>query len=122
MKSADDVIDTFMSSERIYQDMLLASQHEDKYEENFVIRKFVDIDIDMEFRGFVSEGKFTAASQYNYLVHSKRLCAQREKIEELLKGFFEKEVKPCMQSEGFPQSYVIDFAVCDPGELGFFPV
>ena len=114
--SAEEVIDTFMSSERIYQDFLLATKQRDHFEENFVIRTFTDIDVDMEFRRFVHKGKLTCVSQYNYLVHSKRLCAEKEKIASLLNTFFATEVKPCLEQDpGFPGSYIIDFAVCNPG-------
>ena len=51
IKSAKEVIEMFIKSERIYQDMLLALSNKERFRENFVIREFVDIEVDMEFRG-----------------------------------------------------------------------
>jgi hypothetical protein len=55
MKNASDVINSFIVSERIYQDMILATEKipRDKFHENFIIREFFHIDVDMEFRGRV---------------------------------------------------------------------
>lgn len=115
MLSAEDVIETFLSSERIYQDFLLALEQKHCFEENFVVRKFVEIDVDMEFRGFVYGNKLTALSQYNYLIHSEKLCRQRHNINSLLLTFFHEEVEPCLIDKEFPDNYIIDFAICDFG-------
>lgn len=54
VKSSQEVIEMFIKSERIYQDMLLALSNRERFRENFVIREFVDIEVDMEFRGTYS--------------------------------------------------------------------
>ncbi|WAQ94653.1 hypothetical protein MAR_007124 [Mya arenaria] len=78
VKTAGEVIDMFLRSERIYQDLLLAAVNQvSKYHEHFVIRKFVDIDVDMEFRGFVWKNELVALSQYNYAIYSERLASNK---------------------------------------------
>ncbi|XP_041359284.1 uncharacterized protein LOC121375728 isoform X2 [Gigantopelta aegis] len=114
VKSADEVLDMMFRSERIYQDMLLAVQIEDRFCENFVIRQFVPIDVDMEFRGFVYGKQLVALSQYNYLIHSKRLVEKRSQISDLIRDFFNTQVTSRLKShKTFPDNFVIDFAVCD---------
>ncbi len=110
--TAAECLNMLVRSERIYQDMLLAIQVSHRFRENFVIRKFVEIDVDMEFRGFVYNGKLTALAQYNYLIHSERLCSRRGVIARLIKAFYECQVAPKLYAhEKFVKSFVIDFAV-----------
>lgn len=111
---AADVIDMFVRSERVYQDLLLAAVNRPEvYDENFVIRKFIPIDVDMEFRGFVYNGKLTALSQYNYMIYSERLVAKKEAIAKQILDFFNRSVQPKLTSAGFPGEFIIDFAVCN---------
>ena len=107
------VLDMFIRSERIYQDMMLAVNNKERFNEHFVIRKFVQIEVDMEFRGFVYDNTLTALSQYNYLIYSKVLIEKRDKIQRDILQFFNEEISPRMQSSQAPANYIIDFAICD---------
>jgi len=107
-----EVLQTFCRSERVSQDMLLAMNQKQQFREHFVIRKWVDIDVDMEFRGFVHNNTLNALSQYNHLTYFPRLVEMREKIQNLITHFFEKEAKPRL--EGTFSQYVIDFAITGP--------
>ena len=116
VKSAVEVLDMFLRSQRIYQDLYLAAINQpEKYNENFVIRKFVEIDIDMEFRGFVFENELVALSQYNYLICSKRLVDGKEKYGQMVKKYFDDSVKPKLMTAEFPKNLIVDFAICDEG-------
>lgn len=116
VKSAAEVIDMFMRSLRIYQDLHLACiNQKDKYNENFVIRKFVDIDTDMEFRGFVYENELVALSQYSYLICSQRLVDDKEKYEKMVRRYYNESVKPKLMASDIPKNLVVDFAICDEG-------
>ncbi|KAL8624104.1 hypothetical protein ACOMHN_036107 [Nucella lapillus] len=111
VRSAANVMDMTLRSERIYQDLLLALKVKDRFRENFVVRTFVDIDVDMEFRGFVFEGGLVALSQYNYLIHSKRLCDSKEQMAARIESFYNESVKPKLQAGKFVDSFIIDFAI-----------
>lgn len=116
VKTADEVVDMFIRSERIYQDLLLAAVNQvDKYEEHFVIRKFVDIDVDMEFRGFVWNYELVALSQYNYAICSERLVAEKEKFSNMVKNYYNTKIKPKLEKTKFPPKSIVDFAICDQG-------
>lgn len=116
VKTSTEVIDMFLRSERIYQDLLLAAVNQkDKYNEHFVIRKFVDIDVDMEFRGFVFNYELTGLSQYNYAIYSERLVKDKEMFQKLVRDYYDTSVKPKLKDSEFPENSIIDFAVCDQG-------
>lgn len=110
-KAGQEVIEMFFKSERIFQDMLLAVEKKERFNENFVIRKFFHIDIDMEFRGFVYNGKLTCLSQYNYLIYSERLQQNKTEIQNSLKNFFYQNILNKLSEAKFPNKYVIDFAL-----------
>ncbi|GFS15448.1 cell division cycle protein 123 homolog [Elysia marginata] len=113
MKSADDVIDCCVRSERVYQDLLLALALPSRFRENWIVRQFIHIDVDMEFRGFVHQQKLTAISQYNYLIFSQRLADNKDFYLQTITTFFENNIKPKLS--GFVMDYIIDFAVCENG-------
>ena len=113
VKNASQVLEMFCKSERIYQDMLLAIQKEERFVENFIIREFVHIDVDMEFRGFVYDGRLTALSQYNYLIYSKRLEERKKEIELFIRNFFDRKVMPKLDK--FIKNFIIDFALVNDG-------
>ena len=109
MENARQVIDLFIKSERINQDLTLAIEHKDRFQENIVIRKWVTIDVDMEFRAFVCNNKLNAISQYNYVCHFPRLEKMKGELENRINEFFSNVVHPRLASKF--SSYVIDFAV-----------
>jgi hypothetical protein len=131
IKNAHEVIEMFIKSERIYQDMLLALSNKERFRENFVIRKFVDIEVDMEFRGintckniktisnviiiinlgFVYDGNLNALSQYNFLMYSENLVKNKLVVQDLILKFFNDKVTQILSKSGFSKHYVIDFAV-----------
>ncbi|KAL4222897.1 hypothetical protein ACF0H5_018937 [Mactra antiquata] len=116
VKTAEEVVDMFIRSERIYQDLLLACVNQlSLYDEHFVIRQFVDIDVDMEFRGFVYDYNLVALSQYNYAIYSERLAKGKEKYGQMITDYFEKSVRPKLLGSNFPKNSIVDFAICDEG-------
>lgn len=114
--SACQVLDMFMRSERIYQDLLLAAVNQKEvYNEHFVIRKFVDIDVDKEFRGFIYKQNLTALSQYNYMIHSKWITDNEDYIQSAILNYYADVVRPKLKAAKFVEDLIIDFAMCDGG-------
>eukprot|EP01124_Arcella_intermedia_P009398 TRINITY_DN16132_c0_g1_i1.p1 TRINITY_DN16132_c0_g1~~TRINITY_DN16132_c0_g1_i1.p1 ORF type:complete len:246 (+),score=54.86 TRINITY_DN16132_c0_g1_i1:367-1104(+) len=112
IKTGQEVLDSFTRSERIYQDMMLALEHPQRFKQNFVIRKWYTIEPDMEFRGFVCNSKLTAVSQYHHLVHFPRLLQEKKEIMERILEFWPK-VHVNLQSHPLLNGkYIIDFAFC----------
>ena len=116
VSSAKDVLSMFFVSERIYQDLLLATEVyqrnslTEKFCENFILRQFYPIDVDLEFRGFVYQRQLTCLSQYNYLIYSQRLNENKEKISQKIRKFFSEIIREKFK-EFQCENYVIDFAL-----------
>eukprot|EP01083_Nonionella_stella_P188565 695313_1 len=110
VQNAKQVISMFINSERIHHDVAGALKYgKDKFKQNVVIRKWIPIDIDMEFRGFVYKSKLNAVSQYNHFIHFKRLTQMKDAVQKQLQDFFEEKVKEKLKTY---EGYVIDFAIC----------
>eukprot|EP00040_Diaphanoeca_grandis_P041754 m.263444 g.263444 ORF g.263444 m.263444 type:complete len:365 (+) comp50435_c0_seq1:183-1277(+) len=112
--TAADALRLFMCSERLMQDMLLALQRPDRWVENFVVRQWVDIDVDMEFRGFVKDGKLCALSQYNHLAYFPRVANQQDHIASIVRDFFKRNITSALKQTF--DDYIVDFAITHLGE------
>ncbi|GAB5355358.1 hypothetical protein AAMO2058_000199000 [Amorphochlora amoebiformis] len=108
----------FIRSERIYQDMTLALDRPE-FKSGWAIREWSDIDIGMEFRGFVHERRFCALCQYDYLVKIDALQDKktREKIVSIIQDFYKKSVAPALHGgKSKFKSYIADFAIDTKGK------
>jgi gamma-glutamylcyclotransferase (GGCT)/AIG2-like uncharacterized protein YtfP len=115
------LVDVFCTSERVYQDLTLALEHLDRFEQHFIVRKWKTIDPGMEFRGFFNKGRLNALSQYNHLVLYPEVVQKEKEILSKILRFFETNVQPKLdQSRLFQNGYVIDFAITtgEDGSLG----
>lgn len=77
-----------------------------------MVRQWVDIDPDMEFRGFVVDGTLTALSQYHHLVFFPRIQRVHSQIADAVRSFFAEEVSGRLAS-AYPR-YIIDFGLVWP--------
>ena len=112
IKDASQAINCFARSERIDNDMKLAldvASRSGEWTESFCVRKWHNIAVDMEFRGFVFGGKLRALSQYNHMFVSPRLLKNRDYLLKMMTDSFENQVKPRLDHKF--SDYVIDFAV-----------
>jgi D123 len=112
MTTAQEVLDAFMRSSRISDDMRLALDRKDRFRENFVVRKWHNIAIDMEYRAFVYKGKMTAMSQYNHVLYSPRVVSKGHQIMRDCFQFWEANLRDSLAANEKLESYVVDFAVC----------
>ena len=97
--------------------MLLALERPERWDENFAVRRWVDIDVSMEFRGFVKGGRLCALSQYNHLCFFPELPPMEAALEAQIRRFYEENIRLRLASSF--QDYVIDFAVTGCGEQDF---
>ncbi len=68
--------------------------------------------IDLEFRGFVYNGQFTALTQYNEYVYFPALRQRKEEILDLIKSQFDQKILPVISLK----NYVVDFILCTEKE------
>ena len=73
-----------------------------------VVRQFVDFEPELEFRGFVYEGKLTALTQYNEFVYFPRLAAHADLVSARIRDAFEGAILPALTA-GHQTNYVVDF-------------
>jgi hypothetical protein len=90
--------------------MRIALEHSTlEWNQHFIVREWVDIEPDMEFRGFVCNGQLNALSQYNFIFYSERLEQTKDLLPYRIKQFHDTLIFPKLK-ERFTQ-YVVDFAV-----------
>lgn len=92
-RSASGVFASILRSERVMQDMLLALDHKERFLEHLVVRPWIDIDVDMEFRGFVCDNRLNAVSQYNHLAYFPRLLPMKHSLQRLIEQFFNVNIR-----------------------------
>jgi len=111
MRSASEALEFFAKSERTWNDMVLAlACEENGWEEHAIVRRWVDLEPDMEFRCFVANGCLTAISQYHHLVYFPRLVSNRDSVLLRLLAAFH-EISPRLEGITPRNGYVLDIAV-----------
>jgi len=108
--TAAESLSQLLTSDRIFEDLTLAMAHPDRFEQNIIVRRWVHIDVDMEFRGFVYNNALNALSQYNYVTYFPRLAKQKDDLAQRILQFFNARVRAPLEQKQY-NNYVIDFAV-----------
>jgi hypothetical protein len=112
--NADEALQLIMYSSRAISDIKRALDFADKSSWNLklIVREFVEIPIEGEFRGFVYNNKLNALSQYYADCFFPEIASetQKKKIEERVLTFFEQEIKDSLKHLS---SYIVDFVVTD---------
>jgi len=107
VNNAKDALATFFSSKRIYTDLMLAFL-EDSFELDIILRKWSDdFVIELEFRGFVFNGEFTALTQYYNLLYIPFVAKNHKLIEEKIVSFWKTNMKDIIPMK----NYTIDFGL-----------
>ena len=107
-----EAIELLTDSERVYDDLLTALEHLVKHPKEFtqkiIIREWIDIPIDMEFRGFVYNKTLNALSQYYHYCFFPKLVQELPMIERKIKDFY-KSIRDLVPLD----SFIMDFAVLE---------
>eukprot|EP01089_Gocevia_fonbrunei_P021407 TRINITY_DN8318_c0_g1_i2.p1 TRINITY_DN8318_c0_g1~~TRINITY_DN8318_c0_g1_i2.p1 ORF type:complete len:281 (-),score=36.93 TRINITY_DN8318_c0_g1_i2:67-909(-) len=112
--NSKEVLDLLTSSKRIYEDfsqdlVKIKQSNSLKFTQNVILREWVNIPIEMEFRGFVYQKKLTALSQYYHTVYFPHLKDQISDIIEKIKSFWNDELINVIPIE----TSIVDFAVLE---------
>ena len=124
-------MDMLARSARVEEDLSMALEPESiaRFEQNIIVREWIPIAVDMEFRGcvlqsycspmlansicrFVHNGSLNALSQYNYATFYPRLVKFKDELGEQIRQYFDAKVRDKLLKAGF-RDYVIDFAVLE---------
>jgi len=118
VNTAKEGLELFTQSDRICQDLTLAIEDFNKKKSDFniqlIVRKWVDIPISSEFRGFVKNNRLTALSQYYDVCYFPELVQNKDSIEREVKDVFENHIKPKVT---FTDSYIVDFCKTEQGKV-----
>eukprot|EP01113_Clastostelium_recurvatum_P030372 TRINITY_DN3683_c0_g1_i2.p1 TRINITY_DN3683_c0_g1~~TRINITY_DN3683_c0_g1_i2.p1 ORF type:complete len:303 (-),score=57.82 TRINITY_DN3683_c0_g1_i2:291-1166(-) len=109
--SGTEAIDMLVRSQRrIYPDLtlLLLQQSEAEFNENIILREFVDLRPEMEFRAFIHQGQMTGLTQYNSLCYVPEVAGNHEALGKSILAYWDTRVRPLVPPT-IP-SYVCDFA------------
>lgn len=127
MKTPEQVTRIFLNSERIWHDMQLAlacsdssggdgdsssdSSLVESWNESLAVRRWVEIEPDMEFRCFICGGVLTAVSQYRHLLYFPRLERHSAQVLRTLQDFVEITVAPRLAGVFPKDDYILDLAL-----------
>lgn len=106
VSSGKEVLALFTLSERIFEDLELALEDRAHFAQNVVIRQWVPIPIEYEFRGFVHNRKLNALSQYYHHCYFPELVAREAEIANTVRDFWTR-IEPLLPVD----SMICDFAV-----------
>jgi len=104
--SGEEALNLLCESERIYEDFELALDRPN-FNVQLIVREWIDIKIEYEFRGFVVNGVLTAVSQYSDPCYFEDLIKNKSKCEKQILDFFKNTLKDTIPIN----SYIIDFAL-----------
>ena len=106
--SGKEAMELLLDSQRVYDDLITALQFSKKkgFTQKIFIREWIDIPIDMEFRGFVHKKNLNAISQYYHYLLFPNLPKQIPIIEKRIKEFYDS-----IKNKITLDSFIIDVAV-----------
>jgi len=107
--TAEEVMQTLLHSNRVITDEIpLVLEHVNEWKEQIVLRRWTDVPVWFEMRGFVFDGKLTSLCQYYNEVVCQEVLENKDKIEKLILDFAQKIIP---QIPITPKEYCIDFLV-----------
>jgi len=105
--SGNEAINLLTTSERIFEDMELALETPNKFQNGLIIREWIDIPLELEFRGFVYGRKLTAVSQYFHPLYFPSLLTKQELLSQRIQDFYYNQVLEKLNVD----NCIIDFAI-----------
>lgn len=110
-ETAFDVLETFLTSERVCEDDLpLALSFPSSWSQHIAVRAWVHVPVHCEVRGFVMNGQLTALSQYFAGVYFPQLVAAKDRVLKMVQRSFTQLMLELLH-DGKLADFVIDFAV-----------
>jgi len=88
VNSAQEAMQLLKDSSRVYQDLLRACKQE-KWDIQILVREWIDIPVQSEFRAFVYNKKIRAISQYYDVCFFPELIQDKENIIKRIQYYFE---------------------------------
>eukprot|EP01080_Neovahlkampfia_damariscottae_P008499 gene8499-323_t len=110
-KKIEEVLLLLKSSDLIYSD--LKQMKDSKIKPVLVLRKYYDLNSDMEFRLFIKNNDLICISQRNCLTFYKHLIEKKDEIENKIKQFFKDEIKNKFELK----NYIVDVYISTKNKI-----
>ena len=104
-----EVISNIIKSKRCFEDLKISLKYNSNFKQNIIIRKWVSIKPQNEFRAFIFDNKFVAMSQYNYVIKFAQIIRNKNIFCELIQNFWKTKCENILSKKY--DKYIIDFAV-----------
>jgi len=108
VSSGEEALNLLLLSQRIKSDLYMAIEFPDAFNLQVLVREWIPMRPDYEFRAFVFGNKLNAISQYCYYQHFPHIVSNREKIRQKLITFWES-VKDMIKQD----NYIMDVVITD---------
>lgn len=114
IRCADDAMSLLFRSQRTFGDIMNAELFlgGEEFEMNIILRRWVDIYPEWEFRAFVYDNQITACSQYNSHCYVPEMALNKMKIQDLILSKWE-EVKSDIPRASYTIDFVLDSQLKD---------
>jgi hypothetical protein len=110
--SGNEAMQLLSQSFRVHTDVTRALQ-DGKLSLQCIVREWLNIPIQHEYRGFVCKKNLTGLSQYFHYIFIEQLQSQSEAISKLIYHYWNGKVKHLIKHD----SYVIDFAILEDNRI-----
>jgi len=110
--SAEEALELFLQSRRIYWDLNYDLKYPDEFSLHIIVREWVNIPLKHEFRAFVHRDTITALSQYFTQLYFEELQSGQDELKDMIVDFW-KRIKSIFPF-GDEAQYCIDFAIVHP--------
>jgi len=88
VKSGFEALDMLRNSSRIREDLMKTLEFPDHLKINLIVREWIQMEPEYEFRAFVYNHQLNALSQYCYLQFFDNIQKEKQTIEKEIKNFF----------------------------------
>jgi len=105
--SGKDAINLLLKSNRTHVDLALANLKQDEFQMDLIVREWVEINPEWEFRVFVNHKKLTACTQYYPWIYNPEFNSRLDEITATLENFWEK-IKDLLPDEFFTIDVVLN--------------
>jgi D123 len=116
VKNGDDVLQLFAASQRISDDLSTALELDaSSFSVKMIVRAFVPLQFELEFRAFVARRRLAAVSQYYASIVAPAIVERKAELLADMQRFYDGVLEPLVPAE--LTEFVIDFAWTLDGRL-----
>jgi hypothetical protein len=114
VNTGDEVLEMFLSSKKILAHLSAALVFPESFRKKLIIRKWEDLGVEQEFRGWAYQDQLVGVSQFSYFCYNESLIQYKDTITKAIYDFYHQTLVPKFKHlPNLPHKYMIDFTVRD---------